>query len=423
VRLQLNVTRRLFIWNPERVPSLLQRRRHSLWAPLFFAIFALVAAAGTARAQAITLRGNYWRDRNTRVLQPTAELSQTASTGTTVGATYLLDAITSASVAAGVQSDQPFTELRNEIGFHVAQRLGNAALAASYSYSSESDYWAHTASLSGAVDLAQHNTTLAATLAYGNDKVGQRMGPTVFSVLGGLQTINLIASVSQVLSPTLLLSLSYDLGVIGFGSKDNGFQANPYRTVLLAGSPSREMVPYQRFRQAFTIAANTVLPIHSRLVPFLAFRPSYRLYFDDWGVLSSTPELRTYLPIGLFELRFTGRYYSQSAASFWRDQFGMPAYVNTPVDPMGASGALCTGCYSSSANGVRFFTSDPKLSSFSSAFVEVRLLINLRFLERWSRWLSQGVVDVAYGHLFNGGYAYTAYGDAEVAGTTFIFPM
>src|SRR5207244_1576137 len=115
---------------------------------------SLLAPAG-ARAQngEVHLRGNYWRDRNTRVLAPEALLSKEYPTGTTVEGSYLLDAITSASVAAGVAADHPFTELRNEVGVRLAQRLGPASIGGSYRYSTESDYWAHTGGITAAFDL------------------------------------------------------------------------------------------------------------------------------------------------------------------------------------------------------------------------------------------------------------------------------
>jgi hypothetical protein len=385
-------------------------------------IVALLASF--ARADEITFRGNYWRDRNTRVIQPEAQINKELPSGTMLGAHYLLDAITSASVAAGVQSDQPFTELRNEFGASLGQRLGDRAqISASYSYSSESDYWAQLFTVNGAVDLFQRNTTLALTLAYGHDNVGQRMGPTAFSMLGSLDSVRVIAGWTQVITPTFLANFTFDSGVVGFGSKDNGFQANPYRTVLLGGSPSRESVPFQRIRLAWALALHWVVPLKSTITPWVAFRPSYRIYWDDWGIVSSTPELRTFIPIGPTELRVGGRYYTQTAASFWREQFGLPAYVDTAVDPVGSTGAFCTTCLKTSSHGVRFFSADPKLSKFSDVLLDVQLLIKLRGLRKLSRWVSDGYVSLYYGHLFEGGYPQVAFGDAELAGLQFTFPL
>lgn len=394
---------------------------------LVAALAALVGSllgSGSALAQtpegSVTLRGNYWRDRNTRVVQPAVELSKETPTGTVIGAHYLLDAITSASVAAGVLRDQPFTEVRNEAGFSVGQRVGPALIAAAYSYSSESDYWAHTASLGFVLELFQKNTTLGATLSYGNDKVGQRQGPSTYNIVGGLQTVRGIVNLTQLLSPTLLATLSYEVGVLGFGSSTNGWLANPYRAVNFGGAPARELVPFQRIRQSVALAVHWLLPTHIRLMPYLAFRPSYRFYFDDWGISSHTPELRTFIPVGPTEFRVTARYYTQTQASFWNDVDGTPSY------PSGV-GLHCTTCFSETVRQGAYYTSDPKLSAFASEFLELRFLVHLNGLGRLrlpgASWLSSGIVELSYGHYFNGGYAHTAFGDADVAGLTLSWPL
>lgn len=384
-------------------------------------VLALAAPVG-ADMDTLVLRGNHWRDRNTRVVQPTVELHKQLPSGTQLSADYLLDAITSASVAAGVLRDQPFTELRNEAGFGVGQWLGPALLSAAYSYSSESDYWAHTASLGLLLDLFQHNTQLSASLAYGNDRVALRMGPTLYNPVGGLQTVSAFVNVSQALLPTLGLTAGYEIGVIGFGNAQNGWQANPYRTVSLGGAPARELVPYQRIRQAANAAVYWTMPVPSRLVPFFAVRGAYRIYWDDWGLLSHTPELRLYLPIGPIEWRVTGRWYTQNHVSFWSDDGVTPAY------PQGVQGLHCTTCLRKSSRDGLWYTSDPKLGDMTAELLELRLLVRLRGMRSWrwlpgAAWLSAGLVELSYGHYFNGGFAHTAYGDAEVAGLQLEWPL
>jgi hypothetical protein len=382
-------------------------------------LLSLVAPRASAQG-VLTLRGNYWRDRNTRVVQPAIELVKELPSGTVIGAHYLLDAITSASVAAGVVRDQPFTELRNEVGFSIGQRVGPALLSAAYSYSSESDYWAHTASIGAVVDLFQKNTTLGATLSYGHDDVALRMTPTNYNLVGGLQTIRGIVNLTQLLSPTMVGVLSYEIGVLGFGTPQNGWNANPYRTVNLGGAPSRELVPYQRIRESIAGALHWIVPTGIRLMPYLAFRPSYRFYWDDWGVQSHTPELRTFVPVGPVEFRVTGRYYAQGKASFWNDVFGVPSY------PSG-TGLHCPTCFTAAMRNGSWYTSDPKLGAFSSSYFELRVLIKLKGISAikipGALWLSSGIVELSYGHYFNGGYAHTAFGDAEVGGLTLSWPL
>jgi len=378
----------------------------------------ITLCSSLAQADSVVVRGNYYRDRNTSVIQPEADLSKELPSGTVIGAHYLLDSITSASVAAGAVRDQPFTELRHEAGLRLGQRFGRALVTASYSYSSESDYRAQTATLSTLVDLFQKNTTLGLTLSYGHNNVFARASATNAIPVGGLDTVALILTWSQVLTQTLLFTLSYDFMVSGFGSLDNGYQANPYRPVNLAGSPTREELPFQRQRNAFTLQLNWILPLDSVRVPFIGVRPSYRLYIDDWGILSSTFDLRLSLPVDPVEFRVTGRYYTQSAASFWSDQGDNVAFYQ-------GQGLPCSSCTldSSTAPGKLFYTADPKLSEFRTYYIEARVLLKLRFFRKVSRWLSGGIVEVSYGRLFTERALRKTFGDASVAGLQFEFPL
>src|SRR5262249_47831343 len=156
-------------------------------------------------------------------------------------------------------------------------------IGAAYSYSTESDYQAHFVSLSSAVELFQRNTTLGLTLGYGNDSVALRMGPTLYNPIGGFHAFPLLMSGTQLLSARLLFNASYELGLIGFGDINNGYQANPYRSVNLGGAPAREQVPYQRLRNSASAAFHIYAPTGGRVVPYLAFRIGYRFYWDDWG--------------------------------------------------------------------------------------------------------------------------------------------
>jgi hypothetical protein len=383
-------------------------------------LLLLVCGRVLAQESTVTLRGNYWRDRNTRVVQPTIEVLKATSTGTQIGAHYLLDTITSASVAAGVLRDQPFTELRNEAGFSIGQAFGPALITAAYSYSSESDYWAHFVSLGFALSLFDRNTILSGGLGYGHNTVGQRQGANVYNVVGGLETVNANLNLTQLFTPTLLGTASYEVIDLGFGTPQNGFQANPYRSVNLGGSPSREQVPLQRIRQSVAASVHWLIPTGIRMMPYLAFRPSYRFYFDDWGVTSHTPELRIFIPVGFAEWRVSARYYTQGQASFYNDIDGVPSY------PTGM-GLHCTTCFNAGVRSGLYFTSDPKLSAFSAEFLELRLLFHLDGLHRLripgALWLSSGIFEISYGHYFNGGYAHRAFGDSEVAGMTMSWPL
>jgi hypothetical protein len=182
-------------------------------------------------------------------------------------------------------------------------------------------------------------------------------------------------------------------------------------------------VPFQRIRESAVAALFWHVSVPSRIMPYLAFRPAYRLYWDDWGLLSSTPELRMYVPTGPVEWRVTGRYYVQNHVSFWSDDGVRPSYTGAA-----ASGLACPTCFLASSKTGKWFTSDPKLGNMTSEFFELSMRASLRGIHAWKwlpghDWLGEGILQLSYGHYVNGGFAHTAFGDSEVAGLTMEWPL
>jgi hypothetical protein len=202
---------------------------------------------------------------------------------------------------------------------------------------------------------------------------------------------------------------------------NTGYQQNPYRTVNLAGGGMPgEMLPLQRIRQSVQLTLHGIIPTGNRVTPYIVLRPSYRFYWDDWAMLAHDVELRGYLPLGPVELRLTGRYHNQNAAAF-------ASFVNGAFLYPSGMGKTCGSCLSSSSTGL-FYTSDPKLNAFDAFYLDVRLAISLRDLGRIRRlplrdWVAGGFVELSYGHWFNNRAAQLAYGDADLAGLSFTFPL
>lgn len=330
---------------------------------------ALICSGTAARAEQmpqntsgeVQVRGNYWRDRNTRVWNPTVDVVREVPGGVSVGAHYMIDAITSASIAAGATSDEPFTEVRHEAGFSVDVPLSRIArLAASYQYSSESDYWSHIAGLRLKLNLAQDTTGLLLGADYSNNVAAKRLGPTGYLLQGRLQNVHLVALATQVLNRTALTTLSYEVTI------GKGFHNNPYRPVFV-GNERREWenLPTLRVRHVLSSSWHLMLRTGRLLVPHVTLRPALRFHFDSWGVKTFIPELATYLPVGPVELRLLLSYYGQLAADFYRAEGGdrrgyvpdTPSYANGPVE----------------FNGEQVYTSDVKLGSYSTGTFELQI--------------------------------------------------
>ena len=171
------------------------------------------------------MRGQYYREPSTRVVQPVVEMAADLPAGVDMSAHYLLDAITSASVASGAAGDNLFTEYRNEAGVSVGKTWSRLRLGAAYRYSAESDYWSHTVALSAALRVWSDTGTVAVSGGMGRDQVGRRVqgnSPDVAPPPGGscvpsrvltcpLDSVFAGVGYSQVLSPTLLVQGGYEV--------------------------------------------------------------------------------------------------------------------------------------------------------------------------------------------------------------------
>ncbi len=381
---------------------------------LVAAIVVATASGDAAWAEGrVTVRGAYYKEASTRVVQPMVELTKDLPGGVDVAAVYLLDAITSASIAAGVGGvDALFTEYRSEAGLAVGKTFGRSRVGLSYRYSAESDYWSHGIAASFSRRVWGDSGTIGASVGRGFDAVsargitpgcvprdsaGQPTGNRCFLdvYFGGV-------AYTQVLSPTLLLQAGYEAAYL------DGFQGNLYRQV---GGLGPEMVPGKRLRHAATVRGAAYVPSSST-----GFQVQYRYYRDQypdhrndalprdpWGIAGHMAEGRVYQTLGSHvEARLSYRLYFQSAANFW-------------CDVRGPGGASCYGLTP------RLYTSDPKLAPVDTHFAELKLTWEARGLRAapFLRWFQAGAFEISYGRLFQS----TAYGNARLLQTGYSLPI
>lgn len=326
---------------------------------------------------AVELRGNYYWERSTRVYAPAVHGELASPDGVRLSVDYLVDAITSASVAAGVNADVRFTEIRHDLGVGAGYEfdVGNGATLLStlrLRWSEEPDYSSRGITWSNQLALNDRSTLLTLNTSYLFDDVrmrimgGPRMGIYDVDAMSTVKQTNpwdvdfnvaaLTLGVTQTLSPTLLLDVGYDFAYL------DGFQNNVYRQVPVAGTPRAENHPRERIRHA----------IYARLAWYLpATRTSlqalYRAYIDSWDVAALTPEARIYQEItDLAQLRLRYRFYSQTRAYFYQ-----PDNSNYAADDA-------------------FVTADPKMSAFHSHLVGLQLTLGLDFLDGSSLGFARG---------------------------------
>lgn len=362
------------------------------------AAFALTASSVRADESSgrwtgqVSLWGNYYWETSTRVEAPGATVRLSSPDGVDVRVDYLLDAITSASIAAGVSSDRRFTEIRNQGSVAVGHEfdLGTEQLRLDVAgrVSVEPDYVATGVTLSGVLSMAERCSLLGFSLGYMHDDVGQVIqgGGSVGGALSNRGRVGQLEGVlagiyfSQVLTATSVLTLGYDL------LHNNGFLQNAYRQVPIVGlQPVPEHHPESRTRHTFYGRLQWIVPETDT-----AFHLSYRVFADDWGIGALTPELRIYQ--GIANTVWIGvryRYYNQLHSFFAAPSGGYTSTLDSP-----------------------YVTADQKMGEFQNHLVGITALVQLHFLSQSPlSFLEQGHFILSFDYYLQG----SRFGNAVIA--------
>jgi hypothetical protein len=386
------------------------------------ALLVTVAAIAPVAARAddyVTVRGVYYREASTRVIQPIVELQRESDSGLDVGAHFLIDAITSASIAAGTSVDNVFTEIRNEAGLRIRKRYERSDVSLAYRYSAESDYWSHNVNGSYGVRLWEDTAALRFSFGRSFDTMSAK-GRTPDchpGMAAAFCTLNVWfggVSYSQVLSPVALMQVSYEASYL------DGFQGNLYR--MVPSLMRYEYLPEHRLRNALAPRIAYYFPRSGTGVQL-----HYRFYFDlypgeaattadPWWITSHTVEARLYQELTpTLQARLLFRYYRQSSASFW---CAAPTHPTTlpPTDFC----AMATNPPSGYLPTANYYTADPKLGPVETEYPEVQLVWEADALRTLPvlRWIAGGTFEISYGHYFQS----TSFGGAHVLQTGYRLP-
>ncbi|MFO7567120.1 MAG: DUF3570 domain-containing protein [Enhygromyxa sp.] len=354
------------------------RTASRLWVlSLLLGIVALsVTSSGHLRAEdRLTVRGNYYRETSTRVLQPLVTFrKELPDERFALETEYLLDVISSASIAAGalqLGGDRVFTEMRHEASLRGSAQIRDWSAGGFYRYSTETDYTANAFGFGIARDLRQRTINLSVNYSATLNRVfritnniGARSPWTSSGDTNLLHVHYLSLGYTHVLHPTVLAGLNLE------GSFSEGPQDNPYRRAR-NGSP--EIHPWVRRRLAPSGWLRVAVP-KAKMV----LEPHYRFYADDWGLLAHAIDARVHFrPHRDLRLRLRYRYYTQNEAVFWRDN-GVWA-VDYP-----------------------YRSDDPKMDDFRSHTAGLQLVWHLDGLAKFQGlgWLAGAWIEANYNHAF-----------------------
>ncbi len=286
---------------------------------------ALADSASGRWTGEVEARLNYYYERSTRVIVPTAAISAVAPNDVRVGASYLVDVISSASIAqTGGGEDAVFTELRHGVGVGVGKpfSLGDSELDlfAHLTYSTENDYTSFLYGADAKLTWNDRQSSLSLGVSRVDDTIYDNTDPSFEEPLDGL---SLRMDVQQIVSKVVTLGLGYQVAHL------SGFLSNPYRSALIGPLPAPEEHPSDRLRQQGIVHLGLFIPASDTALHFY-----YRAYIDSWDVAALTPEVRVYQELGpdlIGRLRY--RYYTQTHAYFFRARYepGYEGYVS--ADP------------------------------------------------------------------------------------------
>jgi hypothetical protein len=292
-----------------------------------------------------------------------------------VQANYYIDMVSSASIDVET-SASPYEDERRQGSFAVDLLHGKSTYTMGVVKSDESDYVASTMFANVSHDMFGDLTTIGFGYKKGTNDVfrnvkidGVKVRDPAFAEEMESQSFSL--SMSQIITKNLLVSGQYEVVT------DEGFLRSPYRSIrFLIGTENQgqiqEQYPNTRSSNAGSVRAKYFLPYRA------AIDGMYRFYTDTWGVIGHTGELGYVHPLDnpwgggnwIFEGRV--RYYTQTAADFYRDIFPRADFAN-------------------------FMARDKELSTYNAVTAGVQATYEFK-IERFP-WLAKGSLNLRYDYM------------------------
>ena len=193
-----------------------------------------------------------------------------------------------------------------------------------FSYSTEHDYVSRGVALNYALDLNEKNTTLQLGWSHNFDTVLPYPGASISDPQQKDQD-DVLVGITQLLGPKTVLTADLTF------RNAHGYLADPYRGVVFDDYPLADPPPFPEVRPSFRQSyigyvslTQYITPLHGSL------EGSYRFFHDTWEINAHTFDLQWHQKIGKHVvISPLFRYYRQSAASFYADQFpGAPPPFN-----------------------------------------------------------------------------------------------
>ncbi len=311
---------------------------------LALAAMSSLTPSATAQVADVDVRGSVFyepsKSSHLTVIHPGAQVQVHPTRWLGVNAGYDADIVSGATEAVKrgrladiVSQATDFNDTRHVVngGFSITRE--STELSASYSYGFESDYKSQALTVAAGTDFLQKNTRIELSYARGFDSVcttGYAETDAPSTRLALTSSDACFTSSDEVASRDISMD-TYQAAwnqnwtpvlttqMVLTGALQHGFLDNPYRSVEIApsGETALEHHPEDRARAALALRLKYyVRPLETAL----GF--GVRGYRDTWDILSQTYELTAerYL-VSWLRVLVRGRYYAQSGALFWSDDY------------------------------------------------------------------------------------------------------
>jgi hypothetical protein len=248
-----------------------------------------------------------------------------------VEANYFVDTVSGASVDV-TSGASPIKDERKQKSLSLDYIHDKTTYNLSYTNSKERDYISNTTHFSLSQDMFGDLTTVSLGFTDSRNSVGENNGKNyapVVTWLGHSESRSFEGAVSQVITKDLITSLGLEV------ITDQGYLANPYRSIRYCGTPSTTVVCNGGALAGAQTYPNTrtSTAVEARVKYYLWYRAaasaSYRYFTDTWGIRGNTTEVVYTHPIAnQWILEGSFRYYSQNSATFYSDLFPSVDFQN-----------------------------------------------------------------------------------------------
>jgi len=352
-----------------------------------------------------------------RVIHPQVDANATVASTLNLNVGWSMDAVSGATPAVfdAVSAATKFSDNRHLFHAGTGYERSDSGLAVGFAHAFESDYKSYVLSASTHHDLYEHNFTLALAYSHNWDRVcdannaaaaGQPLNLVAlsssegcFSNTPGLvtQKLNIDTfepSLSWTMTPRLVVQLGATIQIL------DGFQANPYRKVLVGSQNRTPQEHLPQFRQRYALFSRLAYALPELRSSVLAM---VRGYDDSWAVRALTADVvgNKYLGQSML-LSMRAHYHIQGGASFYRDAtgyrvFGPPGQYWTGDRELSPMGNYLLG------GKIAFFRRPQQ--ERSSWFVEMELGAKYELLLYRPESPTAPNADRTYAHIVQGAFA------------------